>query len=155
MTTHAPHADGTFTFADWRETPVAGEEGGFRLAHAVVTNTFTGAIAADATRCVYAIGYAPDGTGTFTGYESVTGEVGGRAGTFVLREWGTFDAAQTVHCSFEVVPGAGTGDLAALRGTGRFTAAHGVAEVPYSFSWSFTETAGAGEAAEPAGAAGA
>jgi hypothetical protein len=50
----------------------------------------------------------------------------------VLREWGTF-AADTVHCSLEVVPGLGTGGLAGLRGTGAFTAAHGEKAVPYTF----------------------
>ncbi|MDT0343861.1 DUF3224 domain-containing protein [Streptomyces litchfieldiae] len=123
---------GSFTFADWQESVVAGDEGGPRLAHAVVTNAFTGGIEAQGTRCVYAISYADDATGVFTGYETCTGTVDGRQGSFVLREWGTFDKEGT-HCSFEVLPGSGTDGLAGLRGTGGFTAVHGTKSIPYAF----------------------
>ncbi|WP_049580962.1 DUF3224 domain-containing protein [Streptomyces sp. SBT349] len=126
---------GTFTFADWKESAVAGDDGGPKIAHAVVTNAFTGAIEAKDTRCVYAICYAPDGSGTgsFSGYQRCEGTVGGRAGAFVLHEWGTFDEKSTVHCSFEVLPGSATGELAGLAGTGGYTAVPGEAAVAYTF----------------------
>ncbi|RKN44827.1 DUF3224 domain-containing protein [Streptomyces hoynatensis] len=128
--------EGTFTFSDWQEASPGGATEGARLAHAVVTNTFKGGIGAAATSCVYAISYAADGTGTFTGYERLTeATLDGRAGAFVLREWGTFEADSTVSCSFEVVPGSGEGELAGLRGSGGFTCRHGMAEVPYTFTY--------------------
>ncbi len=133
------HADGYFTFKDWRESVVAGEEGGPRLARATVVNAFTGVITAAETTCLYSISYAADGTGAFSGFERCEGAVDGRTGTFVLREWGTFDAAGTVHCSFEVLPGSAGAGLAGLRGTGSFTAVHGAASIPYTFDRALAE----------------
>ena len=133
MTGTSTRTTGSFTYQDWQESVVAGAEGGARLATATVVNTFTGAIEAAATACVYAISYAADGTGSFTGYERCEGTVAGRAGTFTLREWGTFDEGGVVRCSFEVLPGSGSGELAGLRGTGAFTAEPGAKDIPYTF----------------------
>ncbi|MGC3001110.1 DUF3224 domain-containing protein [Streptomyces sp. G35A] len=126
---------GHFTFADWKENPVTAEDRHPRLAHATVTNAFTGGIEAEATTCDYAIAYLTGTTGTFAGMELVGGRVDGRAGTFVLEERGRFEADGTVHCSFEVVEGSGTGELTGLRGTGGFTYRHGETKVPYTFEY--------------------
>jgi hypothetical protein len=126
---------GHFTFADWTEHPVGPEDTSPRLAHASVTNTFTGGIEAAGTLCEYAIVYLADKTGHFTGMELLTGRLDGREGAFALEERGTFDADGTVHCRFEVVPGSGTGDLTGLRGSGTFTARHGEKAVDYSFEY--------------------
>ena len=132
MTTHAT---GTFTFADWQEKPVGEAPGGAKLAHATVTNDFSGAITAAGTTCQYAIVYLTDKTGGFSGHELVDGRLDGRRGSFVLAQHGTFGADGTVHCAFEVVPGSGTGELAGLTGTGSFTAPHGVEAVSYTFDY--------------------
>ncbi|MER7486474.1 DUF3224 domain-containing protein [Streptomyces sp. NPDC126497] len=126
---------GHFTFADWREDPVTGEDGLPRLAHATVTNAFSGGIEAEATTCDYTITHLADGTGTFAGMELVAGRVDGRAGTFVLEERGRFGSDGTVHCAFEVVEGSGTGELTGLRGTGGFTHRHGETKVAYTFAY--------------------
>ncbi|TDC25634.1 DUF3224 domain-containing protein [Streptomyces sp. 8K308] len=131
--TTTTHTTGSFTYKDWQESVVAGAEGEARLATATVVNTFSGGIEAAATDCVYAISYAADGTGSFTGYERCEGTVAGRSGTFTLREWGTFDQDGSVHCSFEVLEDSGTSELAGLRGTGGFTYLHGTTAVPYTF----------------------
>ncbi|GAB2896010.1 DUF3224 domain-containing protein [Streptomyces mayteni] len=134
MTSTTTSDAGTFTYRDWQESVVAGDEGGARLARATVVNTFSGAIEAAATACAYAITYATGGTGSFTGFERIEGAVDGRSGTFTLREWGTFDGELgRVHCSFEVVAGSGTGELAGLRGTGGFVTEPGRTTFPYSF----------------------
>ncbi|MBC2874138.1 MULTISPECIES: DUF3224 domain-containing protein [Streptomyces] len=130
------HTDSTFTFLDWDEHELGRTEGGTRLARATVRNTYTGAIEAAGTHCAYTIAYAPDGTGTFSGYQLFEGAVAGRKGGFAVREEGTFDERGTVRCSFEVVPGSGSGELAGLTGRGSYTAEHGVKAVPYRFEHS-------------------
>ncbi|MGX1312892.1 hypothetical protein RKD24_003011 [Streptomyces calvus] len=130
-----PAITGHFTFTDWKENPVT-EEGTLpRLAHATVTNTFSGGIEAESTTCDYAIAYLTGTTGAFTGAELVGGRVDDRPGTFVLEERGRFEADGSVHCSFEVVEGSGTGELTGLRGSGGFTYRHGQTEVPYTFTY--------------------
>ncbi|WP_411101750.1 DUF3224 domain-containing protein [Streptomyces sp. cmx-4-9] len=125
---------GTFTFADWEESPVGAADASPRLARAQVRNTFTGGIEAARTHCAYTIAYAAGNSGSFAGMELVAGSVGGRTGAFVLEERGTFDASGTTRCTFEVVPGSATGDLAGLTGSGSFTARHGEASVAYAFT---------------------
>ncbi|MEV5933901.1 DUF3224 domain-containing protein [Streptomyces sp. NPDC052079] len=126
---------GHFTFADWKESPVTLEGAFPRLAHAKVTNAFAGGIEAEATTCDYTVAYLTETTGAFAGMELLTGAVDGRAGTFVLEERGRFTSDGTVHCTFEVVEGSGTGELTGLRGTGGFTYRHGETKVPYAFEY--------------------
>ncbi|MER5931884.1 DUF3224 domain-containing protein [Streptomyces sp. NPDC002054] len=134
-TTAATHTDGRFGFADWAEEPV-GESNGVlpRLARATVTNTFSGGIEAAGTRCSYTIAYVGESVGTYAGMEVLTGSVDGRKGSFVLEERGGFDAEGT-RCTFEVVPGSGTGELTGLRGSGGFTYRHGEVSVAYTFDY--------------------
>lgn len=125
---------GRFTFADWQESPVGPAEAVPRLAHARVTNAFTGGIDAPRTACDYTIAYTGENVGSYSGMELLAGSVDGREGTFVLEERGTFDATGTV-CRFEVVPGSASGDLAGLTGSGGFTFRHGESSVAYSFTY--------------------
>lgn len=126
---------GHFSFANWEEHPIGPSGVIPRLAHASVTNTFSGVIEAAGTTCEYTIVYVTEKTGTFTGMEMLTGGLDGRRGTFVVEERGSFNADGTVHCTFEVVPGSGTGELTGLRGAGSFTAEHGEPSVPYTFDY--------------------
>ncbi|MGH4035723.1 DUF3224 domain-containing protein [Actinomycetota bacterium Odt1-20B] len=128
-------ATGTFTFASWDEQPVAGAEGGARIAHAAVVNGFTGGIESAATACEYTIAYTTQKTGAFTGYEFLDGSVDGRAGSFVIEQRGTFAEDGTISCAFTVLPGSGSGALAGLSGSGSFTAREGVPTVPYTFDY--------------------
>jgi hypothetical protein len=127
---------GHFTFADWQERVIGpGEDANPRLAHASVRNTFTGGIEAAGTHCEYAIVYVTAKTGSFSGMELLTGGVDGREGSFAVEERGFFDDDGTVHCTFEVVPGSGSGQLSGLKGRGGFTARHGETAVPYHFEY--------------------
>ncbi|MEU2511618.1 DUF3224 domain-containing protein [Streptomyces syringium] len=126
---------GQFSFANWDERPVGPSGASPKLARASVTNTFAGGIEAADTTCEYTIVYLTEKTGTFTGMEILTGSLDGRHGIFVVEERGSFHADGTVHCTFEVVPESGTGELTGLRGTGRFTAEHGEPSVPYTFDY--------------------
>ncbi|MFF1694914.1 DUF3224 domain-containing protein [Streptomyces sp. NPDC058257] len=136
MTTHtAESGAGTFTFSHWDEKPVAGADSGARIAHAAVTNDFTGTIEATGTSCEYTLVYTDETTGAFVGYEFVEGTVEGRTGSFVLEQRGSFGADGTITCALTVQPGSGTGELAGLGGTGAFTARHGEPSVPYTFTY--------------------
>ncbi|MFG3509499.1 DUF3224 domain-containing protein [Streptomyces sp. NPDC047821] len=126
---------GHFTCADWKERALVSDGTSPGLAHASVTNGFTGGIDAPGTTCAYTIAYRADKTGAFTGMELLAGRLDGREGAFVVEERGSFTADGTVHCAFDVVPGSGTGDLTGLRGSGRFTARHGETSVPYTFDY--------------------
>ncbi|MFJ7206073.1 DUF3224 domain-containing protein [Streptomyces sp. NPDC098789] len=126
---------GHFTAADWAEHPIGAGGTHPTLARAGVVNTFTGGIEAADTTCDYTIAYVSATTGTFAGMEVLRGSLDGRKGGFAVEERGSFDADGTVHCTFEVVPGSGTGELAGLRGTGGFTARHGEPSVAYTFDY--------------------
>ncbi|KOG89354.1 DUF3224 domain-containing protein [Streptomyces varsoviensis] len=132
MTTHAT---GAFTYAGWDEHPAGEVEGAARLAHARVTNRFTGAIEAAGTSCEYTIVYTGGTTGVFAGYEQIDGALDGRKGSFVLTQRGHFDEEGTVHCAFEVLAGASGGELTGLTGQGAFTARRGEQEIAYTLDY--------------------
>ncbi|MCF3125102.1 DUF3224 domain-containing protein [Streptomyces arenae] len=127
---------GTFTFTRWDESPVAGADGGARITHAAVANDYAGAIEAKGTSCEYSIAYTTETVGAFVGHEFVDGTLDGRAGSFVIDQRGSFTADGTIECTFTVLPGSGTGELAGLTGTGTFTARTGQASTPYSLDYS-------------------
>jgi hypothetical protein len=62
-----------------------------------------------------------DGVASFVGIERVTGELGGRRGTFLLQDAGTVRDS-VVSGDWFVIPGSGTGELTGLRGEGGFRA---------------------------------
>ena len=63
----------------------------------------------------------PDGAAGFVGIERVTGQLGGRRGTFLLQDAGTVQDG-IVSGDWFVIAGSGTGELAGLRGEGGFRA---------------------------------
>ena len=65
-----------------------------------------------------------DGSASFVGIERITGELGGRRGTFLLQDAGTVQD-DIVSGDWFVIPGSGTGQLAGLRGEGGFRASLG------------------------------
>ncbi|MFH8370105.1 DUF3224 domain-containing protein [Streptomyces sp. NPDC018031] len=132
MTTHTA---GTFTYTDWDETTVGRNPDGARLARATVSNVFSGGIAAERTSCVYSITYLTEKTGVCRGHELLNGTLDGRRGGFVIDQYATFGEDGTVHCTFEVVAGSGTGELTGLTGTGRYTAVPGETAVPYTLDY--------------------
>lgn len=129
------HTTGLIAYANWEECTVSPSGASPKLTRASVVNTYSGGIEAARTTCEYTIVYGTEKTGTFTGMELLTGRLDGREGGFVIEERGAFHADGTVHCSFEVVPGTGTGALTGLRGTGSFTYQPGEPSFPYTFDY--------------------
>jgi hypothetical protein len=130
---------GTFTFTSWDEQAVSEIAGGAKLTRATVENGFQGAIEGKST-VAYVMSYQPDGSALFEGYEQIDGSLDGRAGSFVLQHTGQVTNADSptdfvVSCTWRVVPGSGSGDLAGLTGSGGYTGTHGVRETPYTFDY--------------------
>jgi len=126
-------AQGTFEFTRWEESSYSEPDGGLKLTEARVSNDFQGDIVGSSD-LVYVMSYLTEETGTFVGYEQVTGRLSDRDGTFVLRHEGTF-ADGSVRAALNVVPGSGTGALAGLAGEGEYVAIHGQKQSPYSLRW--------------------
>ena len=117
MTTQAT---GGFKVQSWDEEAYAELDEGVKLTRASVTQAFTGDLegegAAEWLMCARA-----DGSADFVGLVRVAGRLGGREGSFVLENRGTFDG-KTAEGPWSVVPGSGANALAGLRGDGRFSA---------------------------------
>jgi hypothetical protein len=126
-------AEGLFEFTRWEEASYSEPDGGLKLTEARVSNDFQGDIVGSSD-LVYVMSYLTEETGSFVGYEQVTGRLSDRDGTFVLRHDGTF-ADGSVRATLNVVPGSGTGALAGLTGEGEYVATHGQKQSPYTLRW--------------------
>ncbi|HEU5260864.1 MAG TPA: DUF3224 domain-containing protein [Gemmatimonadales bacterium] len=115
-------ANATFAIKSWDEQPYNEAEGLPKLTRARVTKTFKGDIEGE-SHVEYLMMYRPDGSAAFVGLERVVGRLGGKTGSFVLQRTGVFDGSVAKE-SYTVVPGSGTGELAALRGDGSSVAGH-------------------------------
>ena len=105
----------TFEIEKWDENPVEAWEGG-KLTRASVSKRYSGDIEGEAV-LEYLLSYRPDGTAAFVGIERVTGAAGGRRGTLVLRQVGTF------------ADGAARADLAVVGAFGEFDGASGTGDL--------------------------
>ena len=144
------NATARYTEQRWDETTFVEAEG-LKLARAEVAVRYTGDLDATST-LTWVMTYLLDGTGSFTGFEHVTGVLGGRRGSFVLYHEGSFDAT-AARSAVTVVVGSGTADLAGLRGEGRAEAAYADASYPLQLTWMLDPAAArAGEAAAVGGA---
>jgi hypothetical protein len=115
-------ANATFTVQGWDEQTYE-ERGPGKLTQASVQQAVTGDIEGSSdVRWIMA--YTAADAAEFVGVQTVTGSVGGRSGSFVLRSVGTFDGAVAAG-DLTVVAGSGTDELADISGTGSFTAPMG------------------------------
>jgi hypothetical protein len=121
----ATQATGGFKVESWDEDAYRELDDGVKLTRASVSQTFSGDLEGTGETEWLMCGRA-DGTADFVGLVTVSGRLGGRAGSFVLENRGTFDG-QVAAGPWSVVPGSGTGDLAGLRGDGTFSAPLGSA----------------------------
>lgn len=111
-----------FRIESWDEEAFDEPEDGPKLTRAHIRKSFEGDLVATGV-LTYVMTYLDEGNATFLGFEKVTGSLGGRTGSFVLRHTGAWDGQQA-RASCEVVPGSGTGELAGLSGSGGFAAGH-------------------------------
>ena len=116
-------ATAKFQMKGWDENPYAELEGSKRLVRSTMNGSYEGDVTGESTT-EFLMAYSSDDLATYVGIELVEGSVGGRTGVFVLQVSGTFAEGVARH-SATVIPGAGTGDLATLRGQGNFEAPMG------------------------------
>ncbi len=126
-------AKGSRELKNWEEKTYSEVRGGPKLTNSTAINSFHGDIEGEA-KLEYLMIYLPDGSASFIGLEQVTGKIGDRSGSFVLRHEGKF-AGMTADVSFTVVPRSGTGDLSGLRGEGHFATQGSTAS--YTFDYNF------------------
>lgn len=122
-TKYSSHAAGTIETKSWDEKTWEGqpwnEVSGAKLTRASVTAAFQGDIEGE-SRQEWLMSYRSDVSADFVGLERVTGQIGGRTGSFVLQHNGTYENGK-LQSTCLVVPGSGTGDLHRLRGQGSYT----------------------------------
>jgi hypothetical protein len=128
-------AKGGFAIAEWNEKP-AGVTAGPKVTSATVTQRFTGDIKGNGTT-EYLMVYRPDKTADYSGVQVIRGTVGTRKGSFALLLRGKYDGKKAVT-KWEVVPGAGKGDLKGLTGKGAFSAPMG-SKGKYSLTYEVPE----------------
>ena len=115
-------AKGGFEIKDWQENP-AGPKTGPKVTRASVKQRYTGDIKGTGT-IEYVMAYRPDKTAEYTGIEVITGSIGMRKGSIALLLRGVYNGKEAVT-KWQVVPGAGKGDLKDLTGRGGFSAPMG------------------------------
>ncbi|MEM7481790.1 MAG: DUF3224 domain-containing protein [Acidobacteriota bacterium] len=123
----------TFEIRSWNEIAYSEGDDGRKLTRAQISKGFSGVIEGEGT-LDYLMTYRPDGSASFVGQELVTGQVGGREGSFVLHHAGSY-AKGIASAICTVVPGSGTGALAGLQGEGTFSTGHAERHV---FDFEFT-----------------
>ena len=111
----------TFRSTSWEESPL-GEDAEPKLTRASCRQVYKGDIVGESV-LEYLMVYRAGGDATFVGTERIRGSVQGREGTFALVHEGVFEGG-VARMTLTVVAGAGTGDLAGMRGSGRFESAH-------------------------------
>lgn len=127
-------ANATYVLASWQESAFSEAQGAGKLTRASVRKQYKGDIEGESV-LEYVMAYNADGTASYTGFERITGRLGGKTGSFVLRHDGRFEGG-VARTKMEIVPDSGTGELAGLRGEG--TEANGHAgEFQASFNYWF------------------
>ena len=115
----------SFAIQSWTENAYDETSGQPKLTRASVTQSYTGDIEGQGA-VEYLMAYGADGSANYVSLERVTGRIGERIGSFVLRGTGAFEAG-VAKADFFIVPGSGTAGLGGIRGQGSFIAKQGEA----------------------------
>ncbi len=133
-------ANGTFEYQGWDELTWDGQPSreiqGAKLTHARIRNRYSGDIEGEGV-CELLMSYAEDGSAIYTGFERITGTLGGRSGSFVMQTQGGYVAGAEASADWSILPGSGTDQLRGLVGTGRFVAQNHVNHTPYTIEYDF------------------
>ena len=125
-------ANTTFKNTSWDEQPYTEIDAGRKLTRVRATFAYSGDLEGEG-QVEYLLAYSPDGTGSFVGLEYVSGQIGDRAGRFVVQHTGVFDPT-SVTTRWEIVPNLGAHALEGLTGGGSLKLeGHG----PYPFTFEY------------------
>jgi hypothetical protein len=116
-------ANATFQVTGWDEQTYAEHGDSGKLTEAKVTQQIEGDLEGSSD-VRWLMAYSGEDRADFVGIHSVSGSLGGKTGSFLLRSAGTFDG-KVADAEVTVVEGSGTDQLAGLTGAGRFTAPMG------------------------------
>ena len=115
MDASGQHASGRINVMSCDSKPYD-ESGEFTISEVNITEEFSGDLAGVGS-VRFAMVTEPDGTAHFTGMERFMGEIGGRVGSFILRNSGVLKNGE-LNSTWEVIPGSGMEGLAGIRGEG-------------------------------------
>jgi hypothetical protein len=129
-----------FEIKGWDENTWDGrpqkEVEGAKQTYAIVKQRFHGVIEGD-SEAHEVMTYNTEGFAHYVGLQVVSGQVGGKSGSFVMESRGSYDPKTGIaEMNLTVIPGSGTGDLKGLRGKGHYAVGHGDL-LPYTFDFSF------------------
>ncbi|MFI6447731.1 DUF3224 domain-containing protein [Kitasatospora sp. NPDC050543] len=105
-------ATGTFDLTSWR--PEEAAEGSL-LGRARITKSFQGDLTGTSTVDMLTVADTAGNPVAYVAVELVTGELGGRKGSFALQH--SAPGSHGERLAIQVVPGTGTGDLTGITGT--------------------------------------
>jgi hypothetical protein len=111
--------EGAFDVMSWDEAPYDRSEGQPRFSHVRSVYEMKGDVDGEASIC-YLLAYAEDAA-HFVGFALVTGTIGGRQGSFVMHDIGTYEN-DVAKGRWAIIPGLGGGALRDIRGYGHFAA---------------------------------
>ena len=127
--TRYPFPKKTWEGKEWKE------QSGAKLTRAQITNAYQGELQGEGKAQLLMV-YRDDNFASYTGLEQITGQLGGRSGSFVLQVNGVYEES-TAKTSWIVAHGSGTGELRGLRGEGSYLAKHGDQAVPFTLDYDF------------------
>lgn len=130
------NAAGTLEDRGWEESTYSEAENGPKLTEVSLRSAYSGDLIAEGmVRYIMYYDAGDAGTGLFLGLEQVTGRLGNRTGSFVLKHVGTFEGGGTlITNTISVVPESGTGELVGLTGDGTIIAKAGET-IPYTLDY--------------------
>ena len=117
-----PTATGTFEITDMHEDPYHEKDGEPRLTRAGGSQRFGGGIEGDGS--VEWLSCSVDRGARLIGLQRIEGVIGGRRGSFVIEATSDHDGTRSIG-AWRILGGSGTGELAAIAGSGGFEAAGG------------------------------
>ena len=126
--------EGIFKIKSWDEDIIAELDQGGKLTRAHVTKSYTGGLQGEGV-VEYLMAYNSDGSAHFVGYETVSGKLSEKSGSFVFEHRGTFKKG-TVDSTWSVLEDSATGELVGLTGSVNFSAKH-QAEYPIALYYEF------------------
>jgi len=112
-------ATSSFDVTGWDQAPYGDADQHPSFSKATVLKKFQGDLTGESTAQLLMCQADTSDLSAGAGYvasELVTGQLGGRSGTFVLQHWGVSGGGAPQRTGGHVVPGSGTGELAGLSG---------------------------------------
>ncbi|MFJ4188678.1 DUF3224 domain-containing protein [Kitasatospora sp. NPDC089509] len=103
---------GSFEVTAFEPGETEEHEGGTAFGRVRITKTFTGGLSGRSEVRMLSVGGTSGGPASYVAVEHVTGELAGKAGSFVLQH----AAWDTSGVTIRVVPGTGAGELAGITG---------------------------------------